>query len=415
MGVFFEKRRTSWPVIIGLYVLFFAAYGVAILGLLWLMTHESLLMTVIFLSIGVLGLSTYFIITLGYEASTKKRIVAAVCSYLFISTSTAAIAISAIIVNENWEFLAVPSTIINAYLIAGFITYVIAVFLRRLKNIRKNMFSSLVFWIGSVIIPFFPTSVVALMALILGSVNYFPQLMAIVFGLLLAINMLVFYLQDTLAAAYEDKLKSTLHAQEKEFYFAQAQLMQKSVKKVRSVRHDMNFHLATLKDIAADNQAATDYINNLLGDIGESEVYSNTGNIAFDSIINFKLKTAKDDHIKVDLSLLIPPVLNIEIADIVTILGNLLDNALDAVAKVEDKTIRLDIAFSKGNLHIKLDNAFDGDVKYIDGRMVSLKAGDEHGYGLQNIRKSVEKYDGHMDMSHVGNVFSVDILLYVGG
>ncbi|MCL2621356.1 MAG: hypothetical protein FWD97_10530 [Defluviitaleaceae bacterium] len=63
----------------------------------------------------------------------------------------------------------------------------------------------------------------------------------------------------------------------------------------------------------------------MIGNIDEGEVYSSTGNIAFDSIINFKLKNAAEDNIKLDLSLFIPPSINIEIADIVIVLGNLLD------------------------------------------------------------------------------------------
>ena len=45
--------------------------------------------------------------------------------------------------------------------------------------------------------------------------------------------------------------------------------------------------------------------------------------------------------------------------------------------------------------------------------IVSRKNGKEHGYGLKNIHKSVEKYNGHMDISYEGNIFSVGILLYV--
>jgi sensor histidine kinase regulating citrate/malate metabolism len=110
------------------------------------------------------------------------------------------------------------------------------------------------------------------------------------------------------------------------------------------------------------------------------------------------------------------------VSDVVTILGNLLDNAFDAVAKVEDKMIKLDVESSKGSLYIKIDNTFDGEVKYADGAdnaeeldrvIVSRKTASGHGYGLSNIRKSVEKYDGHMDVSHEGNIFSVGILLYV--
>ena len=420
MGVFFSKRRKSLLVTIGSYVLFYLYYIVATLSGLSLLTNDSLFLLIVALIASVSGVAMYYIISLNYESSMAKRLIAAICSYLYVTISTTTIFLSIVGIDGDFAYLATLSNATFIYMIAaGFLTYIVAALLRRYRHIRKNTVSSPVFWIASVVIPIFSISIIVITGILFASIDPFPQSVAIVFVMLFLINVLTFYLQDTLSAAYEDRLKSALYGQEKEFYFSQIQLMQESVKKVRSVRHDMNFHLATLKDFSVENKVATDYINNLLGDIDEGEIYSSTGNIAFDSIINFKLKTAKEDNIKLDLSLFIPSVLNIEIADTVTILGNLLDNAIDAVAKIEDKIIRLDIEFSKSNLHIKIDNSFDGNIKYADGkggekkRITTLKSGDEHGHGFKNIRKSVEKYNGHIDVTHNDNIFSVGILLYV--
>jgi sensor histidine kinase regulating citrate/malate metabolism len=110
--------------------------------------------------------------------------------------------------------------------------------------------------------------------------------------------------------------------------------------------------------------------------------------------------------------LLIPVILNIETADIVTILGNLLDNAVDVVAKTENKMINLDIEYNRGSLFIQINNTFDSVVKYDNEHIVTLKDSDEHGYGLKNIKRSVEKYNGYVDISHKENIFSVAIILY---
>ena len=238
----------------------------------------------------------------------------------------------------------------------------------------------------------------------------------------LGLIILPFYILDVIVAKHEDKLESALHAQEKEYYFTQCQLMQESVENIKSIRHDMKFHLATAREFTVNNKAdeATAYLCGLLDDIEKNDIYSNTKNIAFDSIINYKLNNANKEHIKLDIRLLIPPALNIDVADIVTIVGNLLDNALDAVSKVEDKMIKLDIEYSRESLFVKIDNSFDGVVKYEkradseDEYIITGKNSGEHGYGLKNIRKSVEKYDGHIDISHDENIFSVGVLLYVG-
>ena len=304
------------------------------------------------------------------------------------------------------------------------VAYLIATILRRFKYARRKV----VFSRGAIVISLLTT-------LILFGVFFVPfayifnfdipgEVATIVLGVSMMVAIfLIFYLYDIISAAYEDKLKSELNAQEKEFYFAQCQLMQESVKQMKSIRHDMKLHLMTARNYTANDKSveATDYLSSLLGAIGKSEIYSDTGNIAFDSIINFKLRNAVEDNIKPEINVSIPPALNIEVSDIVTILGNLLDNALDAMANVEDKKIKLNIESTKGNLFIKIENTFDGMVRYSEGKegdkqyILTRKNGGEHGYGLKNIRKSVEKYDGHIDISFTGNVFAVGILLYADG
>ena len=238
-------------------------------------------------------------------------------------------------------------------------------------------------------------------------------------AMLIGFFFLSFYLYDTLIGKYEEKAMATKYALEREYYLSQCQLMEASVEKMKRYRHDVKLHLATLKDFTQGNLAANDYLDRLLGDIGEKEIYSDTGNMAFDSIINFKLKTAAEENVRVDMDVLVSPSFQIEVVDVVTILGNLLDNALEGVATVEDKRIQLNIAASKGNLFIKVDNTFDGEVKYAKGKggggenILSRKEGAGHGYGLKNIRQAVEKYNGHVDISHEGSVFSVGVLMYV--
>ncbi|MCL2232827.1 MAG: GHKL domain-containing protein, partial [Treponema sp.] len=97
--------------------------------------------------------------------------------------------------------------------------------------------------------------------------------------------------------------------------------------------------------------------------------------------------------------------------------GNLLDNALDAVAKVEEKQIKLNIRYDREVLFITVENTFDGVVNYAqdkgEQRIVTRKDGSEHGHGLRNIRRSIDKYNGGMDITHEDGVFSVALMLYV--
>jgi len=408
MRVFFEKRRTANVIFIITYVVYAIAYFVFQFNLhFWesaLSPFSPYAMSVI------VQLPLLFIITLNYNASILKRVVASVYVHIIFG------AISVVIFNFVTPFIPnfdYNSSHIFIYFIPAVLFYfAMIVFYKYFKYVRKADYDFPAF-LGLTLV--MAATAIARGLYLTDSMSRLT--MALTNTALLPIStFLVFYLYNALSKAHEEKLKTALHLQEREYYFTQSQLMQESVKKVRSIRHDMNFHLAAIKDFAVDNKVIADYIDGLIGNIDESEVYSSTGNIAFDSIINFKLKNAAEDNIKLDLSLFIPPVVNIEIADIVIILGNLLDNALTAVAQAPDKIIKLDIEFNKSNLFIKIDNTFDGNVKYAEGEekhIVTLKSGEEHGHGLSNIRKSVEKYNGHINITHDNNIFSAGVLLYV--
>jgi sensor histidine kinase YesM len=402
MGVFFEKRRTNRTIFISSYLLYFVLNSLAYL--LFGMAIVNL----------ITSLFAYSIISLNYESSKLKRVVAVVCSYAYIVAIE--VIVSVALTSQQPALYEVFDMNIHGYLAIGLIAYFASTLLRKFKNIRIGRISSPMVLVAIIAIP--SVSVISL-AIVMTNLQQVHALivMSIIFG----INILVFYLHDTLSVTYQSKLESTLHAQEKEYYYAQCQLMQESVAQVKSIRHDMKMHLATATGfIENDNvQEAEGYLKKLLGNISASEVYSDTGNIALDSIINFKLKNAVEDNVKLEISILAPPVLDVEAVDIVTILGNLLDNALDAVAKVEDKVIRLNVEHVKGNLFIKVENTFDGELKYLSeksgaGEMpATRKEGSEHGHGLANIRRSVEKYSGDLGIAHDGGVFSVSVLLYL--
>jgi signal transduction histidine kinase len=305
---------------------------------------------------------------------------------------------------------------IYLHIIVALLSYTVAAILRKFKNIKKNTISSPMFWISIIIIPIISITMLLLVIVHLPQVVAFTFIFAI-----LVLNILIFYFQYILSAAYEEKLKSTIYAQEKEYYYSQSQLMQQSVEQIKSIRHDMKLHLATIKgySIKINADEISKYINSLLDDINLSEIYSDTGNIAFDSIINFKLNRAVENNISTDVNVFIPPNLNIEVPDIITVLGNLLDNALEAMAYVEDKIIKLNVSYEKGGFFISIENTYDGFVNYSTNsendimQIATRKDNNEYGHGLKNIRKVVDKYNGYIDITHDDNIFCVEILLYL--
>jgi len=365
-----------------------------------------------------------FFIAINYEAPWGKRIVASVSttSIGLMIYYGIAIAIGIELTSSAFAPFTIYRSVNDLFLMEMVLFPVLfltaALLSQNFTSIRKNIIALPIFWISVFVIPL--SSAVVLFIIVYAAV--LPSLAQItILFILVGINVLVFYLHDTLSSTYESRLQLELHAQERKYYLSQCEMMQESVEQTKSVRHDMVNHFAVLKGLAEQIKAGNivEHLNGLLADASRAKAYSNTGNVAFDSIINFKLRNAKRENIKPDIHLCIPQTLNVETSDVAAILGNLLDNALDAVARVEEKKIKIDIEYSRGTLFILIENAFDGVVETVqedgarENRLVTRKTGGDHGHGLRNIRRALEKYDGHMDIAIERNVFSVTVLLYV--
>ena len=193
--------------------------------------------------------------------------------------------------------------------------------------------------------------------------------------------------------------------------------MQESTESLKAFRHDTKIHFTMLRNLASKIEAneIIKYLSNLTEDMQKSEIQCDTGNLALDSVVNHKFRNIGKTDIQVEMDILMPQTIGIEMADIVTILGNLLDNAIDAVEKLENKWISVTIKLVKGNLYILVKNPYNGEIKFKDGddgELISLKHEDEHGYGLKNIRRAVDKYNGELNISTSNNVFTISMLLF---
>jgi sensor histidine kinase regulating citrate/malate metabolism len=202
-------------------------------------------------------------------------------------------------------------------------------------------------------------------------------------------------------------------------YENQVVLISQSTENIRSLKHDMKNHLLILNELYAKNkkEEIEDYIGNILEQI-EHEAFSKSNNFVIDSILNFKLNEFKNKDIDIDididitLNVNIPQVINILAFDLTVILGNLLDNAITAVKQSKIKILDLSISCSRGNLIILMDNSYDGNLIIENGIFKTTKAyKTNHGTGLANIEKSLEKYGGEIRTEYTSDIFSVAVVI----
>ena len=183
--------------------------------------------------------------------------------------------------------------------------------------------------------------------------------------------------------------------------------------KMRGWRHDYHNHIQTLKAYRAlsQNLEIDAYLNKLDDDLTTVDTVFKTGNIMIDAILNSKISLAANRKINVTAAAIVPKALPVSEIDLCVIIGNLLDNAMEASLKLDeaDRIIRVYIDIFNEYLYISVTNAMSGKINKSAG-YISAK-GENHGFGLISIDKIAKKYGGHINRQHEDGVFATEIML----
>lgn len=191
-------------------------------------------------------------------------------------------------------------------------------------------------------------------------------------------------------------------------------------KNISKIVHDTNYHLQYISACVKEQkqEEALKYIEKTLDIVNSSMIIVNSGNLLIDTFLSNAIGIAKEFKIKVsyEISLNNKDISAIEIFDLCIILGNALDNALEACKKVpvlEERLMRIKITAEKDNLTIKLENSTDGNIKTEKGRFFSQKQSKTvlHGLGLENTHNTVNKYNGEMLVEIRGKKFYFGVFL----
>ena len=182
-------------------------------------------------------------------------------------------------------------------------------------------------------------------------------------------------------------------------------------KKMRGWRHDYRHHIQTMKVHAANKEydEIDKYLEMLDDDLTNVETVIKTGNRMADAILNSKLSLAAANHIEVKAEAKIPVSLTVSELDLCIIIGNLMDNAIDACMELppEKRLIRIYMEMKGNYLYFALTNTSGGKKKK---SFRSIK-GEGHGFGIARMDAVVEKYGGYITRASEDEAFSTEVLL----
>lgn len=232
---------------------------------------------------------------------------------------------------------------------------------------------------------------------------------------LLVINLAVFWLYDILIQENNEAREARIQKEKIISYSRQYELMQESIQNYRSFRHDIKGHVNALKLMLLDGriEAAIHYLTAMEEAVENKKEYVFTGNHDVDCILNYKFSKAQEYGISLNYSIIIPKEQLIEPMDFITILMNLLDNAIDAAKECENKYIDFFMDFHANMLMICVENPYTGSIKTTGNKILTGKSDqDNHGFGIYNIRKAAKKYGGGLEISFENGIFSAKVYLF---
>lgn len=145
-------------------------------------------------------------------------------------------------------------------------------------------------------------------------------------------------------------------------------------------------------------ELATEYLGRLEEDLDDIRQMVESGNVSLDAILNSKLSYAEKKEISLNFKATVPQKLTVSDIDLCVLIGNLIDNAVEACEKlpVKDRFLRLYIGVFRKQLYISVTNATNELVRKLDDEYITTKRGN-HGHGLKRINNTVEKYGGFIN------------------
>lgn len=244
---------------------------------------------------------------------------------------------------------------------------------------------------------------------VLGMISYFLCI-AIIFVFIFFLSLVVSLCVSN-AKYYEKNLEQSLRLEAYDYEDKYIDAITERTVEYNKLRHDMKNHFDIVERMINTShiQEAKDYMEQISFDQGEHYVHVN--HLVLNYILSNKTKLAKSHGIDLCSVIIGKPVTFIADVDYSILVGNLLDNAIEATIEAKENEINLCLSFYEDRFVIEVKNCVVDKPKSKQ-LLTNKKDKSKHGIGLKNIKDIVEKYNGQDVIEVNGNVFYHMCILY---
>lgn len=231
---------------------------------------------------------------------------------------------------------------------------------------------------------------------------------------LLLLSLLIFLLLEVVLKNYEIGYQNTNKALQEKLMETQYKEIKNIYLNMRGWRHDYHNHVQVLKANLDSNNAvaAREYLNEIEHELKKVDTFIKSGNMMVDAILNSKLSLAMEKDIKIICDAYLPRELFITDVDLCTMLGNVLDNAIESCEKIEEnhRFIRIYIAMVKEQFYLSIQNGSVETINFHQENYISTKRGN-HGLGMKRVAAVVGRWGGYLNINQEAGVFATEITI----
>lgn len=239
---------------------------------------------------------------------------------------------------------------------------------------------------------------------------FFVSIVGAIYAIFLTLSLAI---KNILSNRQNKELQSFMYMQKEQYDYH----LQQSVA-IRRFKHDLTNHIGVLRELLNQKklEEAKEYIDTMWNIQEEFELKIHTGDSFLDVIMNYYSYIATKENIKFTVAGKVTPITYMEMFDITTLMGNVLQNAIEATKKTNVPKIRVELIEHKNEIFMIVSNSIAERINTSTTFFkTSKKDKKNHGFGFKNIIATIEKYQGEYYMdSFVENgepIFKISIAI----
>lgn len=351
-------------------------------------------LNIIVIAICILGL------TFVYKTNFKKRILASLLVIIFllgIESSIRVFVFGSILYSSIMPIYSLSITRLLQFIVVK---------IYKITNIKQSKLE-VVEWFKLLVVPLISLGIMYILTIIsIGLSEDIIILIIVIIGLISIINIYFFNLYDFTIESNKNKIENIILSKQIQYYKNQYNQIENNLNQMKQIKHDLKHRLTSIIITKSDEE-----IDELLLEITNDDYISYTNIHSLDAILNFKKKKANDLAVGFVVESTIYKDILVDGQDLCVIIGNVLDNAIEASSKIENSKITIKLLQENNSFYVNISNPFIEPIYLKNGLIKSNKTSINHGIGLKSVNNIVDNIGGNLKISIKGNIFTLEILL----